>query len=350
MKVLIRADASKEIGIGHIMRTFAMAQFFVDMGTEVTYLCFEIPEQLEMLLERENIELIRFYKGVIGSTQDAELTADAAHVLKVDWVIADSYRFNHIYQKTLKAQGLKLMIIDDYGHVDYYSADIVLNSGVNPDKALYFNKDDYTQLLLGPKYIPLRREFLKPSRCSKEISPTGNKVLVTMGGSDPHLITLKVVESLIEMDNELQITVVTGPLYSYTELFTTAKNDRRFLMLHDANEIAALMSWADIGISAGGTTLAEMAYMGLPSIIIKTAENQYASKFYDIKFGTSLYLGDAENISNNQVYNSVMSLHNNELKRKKMSENGMRLVDGTGSERIYETLFKLSPSSVSETK
>ena len=35
-----------------------------------------------------------------------------------------------------------------------------------------------------------------------------------------------------------------------------------------------LMAWADVGVSAGGLTSWELAFMGLPGIVIVTAANQ----------------------------------------------------------------------------
>lgn len=344
MKILIRADASQEIGIGHIMRTYALAQTFIETGDEVTFLCFKLPRSLEMVLAKDSIEVIRSYDYLIGSDEDIRITADISRSFRIDWVIADGYSFDGQYQKRIKEQGVNLMIIDDYGHANSYSADIVLNPGVNPDPNLYQNRASKTILLLGPKFTPLRREFLQIPRCPKEIAPRGKKVLITMGGSDPLQITRKVIDSLKQISGDLEITVVTGPAYHYTHRLKDADNEiqSQILLLHDVNDMAALMSWADVGISAGGTTLAEMAYMGLPSIILKTADNQSASKYYAEIFGTSVYLGDADEIGENRILYSVISLLNNPLQRQLMSENGRRMVDGKGSLRIYDILLERS--------
>jgi len=102
------------------------------------------------------------------------------------------------------------------------------------------------------------------------------------------------------------------------------------------------MSWADIGISAGGVTLAEMAYLGLPTIVIQTAENQAACKYYDTKYGTSVYLGDAETVTKDQILDSVMLLYGDSWRRQKMRENGWNLIDGNGGRRVYEALMQHS--------
>ena len=344
MKFLIRADASRESGIGHLMRTYALAQTFIDLGNEVSYLSLEIPATMENLLDRDNIEIVRFYTKLIGSNQDAEITADIARALKVDWVIADGYSFDSEYQDVIKKQGLRLMVIDDYGHADFYRSDIILNPGINPHPDLYRKKDDNVQLLLGPEHISLRREFLKTSGCPKEIVPLGKRVLVTMGGSDPVQATWKVVDSLRDLTAKLEITVVTGSLYPYTKRLEAAiRGSENILLLHNSDDMAALMDWADIGITAGGTTLSEMAYMGLPNIIIQTADNQSSSKYYEL-FGTSIYLGDAELISRNQIQNSVDLLIADSSRRQMMSETGRKLIDGKGNKRVYDALLKHSSS------
>lgn len=341
LKILIRADASEETGIGHVMRCFALAQIFKDMGSEVFFLCLKIPIKLEELLIKTNIEFLRFYDDFTDIKGDAELTVNIARALSINWVVADGYAFDEKYQSILKEDGLNLMIFDDYGQSKYYSADIIVNPGLGADKNIYSNRASYTRLLLGPKYFPLRQDFLRAGMCSKEISSVGNRVLVTMGGSDPRHSTLKVIESLIGLDKFLQICVVIGPSYACPDRLRSAIDKSQILLLQDVESMAALMSWADIGISAGGGTLAEMAYMGLPNIIIKTADNQYASALYENEIRTSIFLGDVQVITNEQISSCVKSLCKDYLKRQEMSNNGQRLVDGQGCRRIFEYIEKL---------
>ncbi len=336
LKILIRADASEDIGIGHVMRCFALAQFFKNMGSEVYFLCLKIPVKSEELLIKTNMELIRFYDDFTNMEDDAELTAIIARALSINWVVVDGYAFDEKYQSILKEHDLNLMVIDDYGQSKYYSADIIVNPGLGADKNIYSNRASYTQLLLGPKYFPLRQDFLRAGMYSKEISSVGNRVLVTMGGSDPRQATLKVIESLIGLDKYLQICVVIGPSYACPDRLRSTIDKSQILLLQDVESIAALMSWADIGISAGGGTLAEMAYMGLPNIIIKTADNQYSSILYENEIGTSLFLGDVQVITNEQIRSCVKSLCKDYLKRQEMSNNGRRFVDGQGCIRISE--------------
>lgn len=337
-KILLRADASKKIGIGHVMRSYALAEAWQYMGGQAVFFYFELPRKLENLLKRENMKLIRFTNSLIGGKEDAQLTADLAHELGVSWVIADGYDFKAPYQKLLKKQGLNLLIVDDYGHSDFYAADIILNRGLDTQESLYANRKHYTKLLLGPKYISLRREFLRKQRWSKKIARQANKLLITMGGADPNQVTLQVVESLNNINCNLEIKVVVGPEYAFIDNLKAFESNSKVMIMQDVDDMAALMDWADVGITAGGGTLAEMTYMGLPNIIIKIADNQCASILYEKKFGTSLFLGDAQEITKEQISCCVELLCKNYLKRQEMSDNGRQLIDGKGSQRIFEFL------------
>ncbi|MBS4022826.1 MAG: UDP-2,4-diacetamido-2,4,6-trideoxy-beta-L-altropyranose hydrolase [Dethiobacter sp.] len=340
-KILLRAEASNIIGIGHMMRSFALAQYWKNMGGQVVFLSQEIPETLEKLLVNENMKLIRLPDIAIGSKKDAQLTADLTQKTGAELIIADGYHFAASYQKLIKNKGLKLLVVDDYGHSDFYAADIILNVGLDANERLYANREPYTQLLLGPEYVPLRQEFLKRHGYKKEIAQVGKKLLITMGGADPDQVTLKVIEALSKLDSNYQVRVVVGLAYNYANKLKAAAGKSNALLLQDVKEIAALMAWADIAISAGGGTLAEMAYMGLPNIVIKIADNQCSNMLYEKKIGASLFLGDAREITNEQITDSVKSLSQNYLKRQQMSANGRKAIDGKGSQRVFEFLVFL---------
>ncbi|MDO7788277.1 UDP-2,4-diacetamido-2,4,6-trideoxy-beta-L-altropyranose hydrolase [Desulforamulus aquiferis] len=335
-KLLLRADASGQIGIGHVMRSLALAQAWQDMGGEAAFLCLALPSKLKGLLNEEKIKTTIKDNILIGSVDDARLTAELARELGITWVIADGYDYNSHYQGLIKEWGLKLLIVDDFGHANYYPADIILNPGLDTNKGLYSNRETYTRLLLGPKYITLRREFIKLQRTQQEIAQEAKKILVTMGGADPGQVTLKAVEGLIDLGMDLQIKVVIGPAYTSTDKLMALAANGNVLILQDVKYMSSLFQWADLGLTAGGCTVAEMAYMGLPSIIIQTAENQYASQLYENKYGAAIFAGDAQTITKDHICCCVKTLCNDYPRRLEMSNNACKLVDGKGSYRIFE--------------
>ena len=92
----------------------------------------------------------------------------------------------------------------------------------------------------------------------------------------------------------------------------------------------ALMAWADIAIAASGSTSWELAFMGLPSLVISLADNQIAIAEKLYKYQIIHYLGWYEQIQIKQINQAVQELIGDRTKRKQMSLKGRKLVDGNG--------------------
>lgn len=214
--LVIRADASPRIGTGHVMRCLALAQDWLADGGRVLCVCASLPEALERLLRIEGCDVTRI-ECEPGSADDATETLVALHRWIADsngtsnlrrptpelggptagfWLVADGYHFGSDYQRETKEKGWRLLIMDDYGHASHYHADFVLNQNLHARAGLYARREPGTQLLLGPKFALLRRQF-KPWRdWRREVPTVARKVLVTLGGADPDSVTGDVADAL----------------------------------------------------------------------------------------------------------------------------------------------------------
>jgi UDP-2,4-diacetamido-2,4,6-trideoxy-beta-L-altropyranose hydrolase len=273
--LLIRADASPEIGTGHVMRCLALAEAWQDNGGEILFVSACCAPAIEDRLKKEGMPVLHIPQKA-GTSGDADETALLAHEQGVDWIVVDGYHFGAEYQKEIKDAGFSLLFIDDYGHADHYYADIVLNQNIYADMSFYKNYEQYTRFLLGTKYVLLRREFLKYSGWCRDIPNVARKILVTLGGSDPDNVTLKIIDALRTAELEgLEVKVVVGGANPHFDLIhETVKDLSNFTLIKNADNMPELMAWADVAISAGGSTCWELAFMGLPSIVIPIAENQ----------------------------------------------------------------------------
>ncbi len=192
------------------MRCLALAQAWQDRGQRAVFAMAETTPALQSRLAGEHCELVAI-AAIAGGLGDADETIALAHKQQAEWVVVDGYRFNSDYQRALKAAGCKILFLDDYGHANHYSADLVMNQNVGASEALYASREPYTRLLLGPRYALLRREFTEWRAWKREVSPTGRRVLVTMGGSDPENVTERVVEALTLVGlADLEAIVVVG--------------------------------------------------------------------------------------------------------------------------------------------
>jgi UDP-2,4-diacetamido-2,4,6-trideoxy-beta-L-altropyranose hydrolase len=329
--LVIRADASTEIGTGHVMRCLALAQGWQENGGGVYFVFATHNPELERRILNEGMNIIHS-ETVPGSIEDSMNLIKIVHETGADWVVVDGYHFGAIYQKKIKNAGLSLLFIDDFGHADHYYADIVLNQNIYAEPSIYKILEPYTRLLLGTKYALLRKEFLKFSGWKKETPEVARKVLVTLGGGDPHNVTLIVIESLkkIQTDGLEVIIIVGGANPHYSELNKAVQNFPNFKIINNGADMPELMAWADIAISAGGSTNLELAFMGLPAITINHAENQVLNSQVLEKNGVSENLGWYENIDSDTIFKTVDLVLGSQKIRNAMCKMGKKLVDGNG--------------------
>jgi UDP-2,4-diacetamido-2,4,6-trideoxy-beta-L-altropyranose hydrolase len=336
--ILLRADANSQIGTGHVMRCIALAQAWQDVGGSAMLATCELPTAVLARLEAESVGVIHIERG-LSEQQDAHRTIDVALQLGADWVVTDGYGFGSEYQRTIQKAGLKHLVVDDYGHARHYSANLVLNQNASAIESLYGSREIHTRLLLGTSYAMLRREFLPWRGWKREIPDTARNVLVTMGGADPNNATSPIVRALAQVTIPgLRAKIVIGPANPYCDVqhgqIDTCGRD--FELIAAGADMPALMAWADLAISAAGSTLWELLFMQVPTIAICIAGNQrgYVETlrtkagvaFHDTAAGSCNLTGD------------VLSLALSKPTRARMAANGRRIVDGDGSGRVIRSI------------
>lgn len=335
--LLVRADASEAIGIGHVMRCLALTKAWQATGGRVCYLMAESIPALEERLAREGVTITKI-SAARGSVSDAEQTVAEAHRLSAAWVVADGYRFEPDYIRKLKAVGPRVLFLDDDGRFDFYAADVVLNQNISANSAMYDKREPYTSLLLGSEYALLRPEFLVELR-NREYPAAARKVLVTMGGSDSENLTRKVLLGLLRLEPNIEVRIVTGSGNPWhEELQILADRRTGFQLESSPANMAPLMRWADIAISGAGSTCWELAYLGLPAIVIALSRDQREIASALAQNQVAVSLGWHANLTEEQISDTLDGLLDDQSQRRAMSERGLKLVDGRGAERVVAFL------------
>ena len=337
--LLIRADANTRIGTGHLMRCLALAQGWKDSGGEVAFITACESAGLLQRLSDEGFEAIQL-DSPYPDPADWGATSQVLAAHPNAWVVLDGYHFDETYQKQVKGAGHRLLVIDDMAHLEHYHADIVLNQNLHAEQ-LNYSCESYTQLLLGTQYVLLRREFLQWQGWKREIPEVARKVLVTLGGGDPDNVTLKVIKAMNKVELEdLEVKVVVGPSNPHMASLEEAVHHSPFTiqLLPAVRNMPELMAWADVAISAGGSTCWEVAFMGLPTVLLVLANNQR-----DIGEGLSEAsvvhnLGWFEEMTDAKIADALSELLTNPDRRSMMSDSGQTLVDGVGRERVIDIL------------
>lgn len=300
MNVVIRADASLQMGTGHVMRCLTLADALTARGANCQFICREhqgnLIEQIRHKGYRTHALPVVAEAGLsvggtrhpahaawLGSSQEQDAT-DCALILaeaKPDWLIVDHYALDAHWERALKPCYGQLMVIDDLADRPH-ACDVLL------DQTFGRHADDYRawvpagcQLLCGSQYALLRPEFaaLRPYSLERRTKPQLRQLLITMGGVDKDNATGQVLEALraCPLPAECQIKVVMGA----TAPWRVEVNEQALTMPWSTNvmvgvsDMARLMADSDLAIGAAGATSWERCCLGLPTIMVVQAQNQH---------------------------------------------------------------------------
>jgi len=340
MTLLIRTDASEVIGTGHVMRCIALAQAWMARGGRATFALATCASGLDARLQSEGLEVI-YLPVKPGSTDDAVHTVDLAQQLDVRWIVVDGYHFSADYQRVIKAAGVRLLFVDDYGHAEHYYADLVLNQNSYASKELYASREPYSRLLLGTHYTLLRREFWPWRGWQRAIPAVARKILVTLGGSDSGNVTFTVLQALRRLKQpDLEIRIVAGPAnpHRYVLLEEVERVPGAMHLLTQVTDMPELMAWADLAVSAAGSTCWELAFMGVPLVAIIVADNQQYIAESMAQANVALNAGWYTDLSSVALAAAVTNLLAAPDMRRRMSDRGRMLIDSLGAQRVADLL------------
>lgn len=291
-------------------------------------------------LEREHMTTIAFAL-IAGSEADADATISHAKDLNATWVVVDGYVFGTEWQRRVKNSGLLLLALDDFGHAGHYLADIVLNQNASALASIYPHHGSKVCFLLGTKYVLLRNEFVQRAIQSPGLRPVGRRILVTMGGSDPDNVTGRIIQAVAKL-KDIEVAVVIGGsnphLASLQRIIAETDLDVRLLV--DVEDISTQMAWADLAISAAGSTVWELAFLRVPTLYVILAGNQEQNARQLATWGAGLNLGWHHRLSETEVSNAVSRLLADTTARLTMANSGRTLVDGQGAERVVMEMKK----------
>ena len=99
-----------------------------------------------------------------------------------------------------------------------------------------------------------------------------------------------------------------------------SRSTKNFFLIRDTADMPELMVSSDMAIFAGGTTAWELAFMGVPTLVIILAENQRAVAEGLDERGAVINLGWHHNLSPVRIAKTLENLLLNAAIRGKMAE------------------------------
>ena len=336
-QIIFRVDGGTQLGMGHIQRTIILSS---ELANEFDFHFYIREDDVGFnYLESAGLQTYRLPQDMEGP-EEAEILITGKHENPPLVIIVDILDTSKNYMQVLKYHGSKIVTLENQG--DGASlADVVINSIVEGPESKDFTRNG-TRYLKGARFKILSPDFdVQYPDVQKDNIP---KVVVTLGGGDLTSSLPKVLKAVAGIKRDVHLTVIAGPAY---QGFESLKNEVKRLPLHiglhrEVSNMAKVLSGKDIAITAGGGTLYEIAYMGIPGIALCQCDHQEKNASIFESMGTVINLGNALEVSLKEISRTLATLLSDPVKRKEMSRKGKELIDGKGRERVTKIIRELA--------
>lgn len=311
MKFIIRADASTEIGSGHIMRCLTIADQLQKRGHDVQFFMLPLQGNLINYVQQCGYNTITMWQ-------------------MADVIIVDHYQIDAAVEQKLYAYANKIVVIDDLANRQHI-CDVLLDQ--NSTENYEYRYDTLVPKtcvkLLGPKYLIMRDEFIEARQNRQNRNDKVKKLLVFMGGTDPTHETMKVLEALEKFTFE-KVHVVCGNRNEQKSAIQLICEQREYYYHQQIDYMAKLMNEVDFSIGAGGGTTWERCYVGLPSSSTIVADNQTEGTEHLGNLGVVINLGWHEQVTSEIYENLLTFIQQHPEKLSMISNRGLQLTESSG--------------------
>jgi UDP-2,4-diacetamido-2,4,6-trideoxy-beta-L-altropyranose hydrolase len=360
----IRADGNAFIGAGHLMRCLTIADEVckISGGKEnIVFICADErssafvnargytalvlgTDYTKMEEEKQTIT------GIMSQYKNKHVSA-LPDPNKTDVILIDSYYVSDDYLSYMRNLG-RVVLMDDMAD-RVYPADCVVNYNIFADSSQYrqLYAGSKARLCIGSAYIPIREQF-KDSKY--RIRNKVENVLITTGGGDSENIAGRIlaalngcndISELKENTNKLNYHLIIGKFNPNLEEMKMLSERCPWVSIHvDVKDMASLMVQCDLAVTAGGTTVYELAAVGVPMIVFSYAGNQeqladYIGSSKIAGYGGKYHINQEETLRNIASlftrYRDNINIRNTCYSKEK------QLVDGKGGARLAEMLCEI---------
>ena len=326
--VTIRADAGPSLGYGHVRRTLSVAnKLQVMAGMQVRYLMK--PESDSALVQASGCDVIHLTDSSIESLVAAVKATDGPLIL-------DTYALTKGDLECLEQAGFCTVVFDDGKRLESYPANVVIDYAPGATQLPYQGLTT-TCFCLGPAYFPLRRKFLDLQVHRNRRRPI-QRVVITFGGSDPDDQTARTVKLFSQHSHPWKVVAILGP--GYTGRAEEVALPEGFVELRrNVADMAQVLAAADFVISGAGGTALELAYLGVPGLLLVLSEDQQRIASALAQVGAAINLGWSEHVSDHDIWHAIEQVAADSTCLDEMSAAGQRLVDGQGAKRIARAII-----------
>jgi len=336
--VVIRVDSSKEIGMGHLTRCLSIAKFIYDKGVDVMFLTQEEGTCLHVVEKGYQSHKIN-EEEIFDVSQLSNCYERFILIADINSKSIFKNRESYFSNLDLIRKNFQMLVTLEELTDHPYCSDIVIIPYFGAYK-IKLRECSNVVYLLGEKYFLLRDEF-----CNNDfkVQKLAKNILITMGGSDPNRISLKVLSALFVLSEEYKFHIVLGQAsdISDSELHHVMGNYKDCLMIYrNCSQMSEVMMSCDIAITNSGLTKYELAALGVPTIVISNNASQSKIDKIFSEFQSSIYLGVWKKLKKDKILEVCKELLVDYDLRLRLSNNGKKLIGKKGLDGIWNAIIE----------
>ena len=340
MHAVFRADANPAIGGGHVLRCLTLANAFAAEGWACSFAIRDGTLETVPALKMRSHGLL----PLAGPVEDEPEEIKDGLTAPCDLIVVDHYERGEDFEAQCRAFVGRVFTLDDQPR-RRHDADVLLDATPRPNENAYRAMVPAAcRLLIGPDYALLRPQFAtaRPAALSRrEQGGAPRRLLVSLGMTDPNNITARVLRGVAASRLPLTVDVVLGATAPHIETVRALIADLKLdASLHiDVSDMASLVSTADLAIGAAGQTSFERCCLGLPCLMVVTADNQ--TQFADALAAAGA-VESLISLDEADIAFALSSLVRDRARLHAMSRRAAALCDGEGASRAVEVVASIA--------
>jgi UDP-2,4-diacetamido-2,4,6-trideoxy-beta-L-altropyranose hydrolase len=345
LKIAFRFDASNIIGTGHLMEIISLIEALREKSKFDAFILTNQNSFTADKLREYDINNI-IYLGEYP-TEEAEAREIDSILGKINCkhLVLDLLDRSEDYYGYLKRKLTTTCVILDDGEHKEIDASVVVNYSITQDPDFYRGAKKYaTQYLIGPPYFFLDDAIIKTRPVT--VGPNVERIFINQGGSDPFGLTAKIIRAL-ELDNFGQeFHVVLGGLLQdehrieLEHLKDDVQGNYKFYSNLPKINMYALMGKSDLAISAAGNTLYELAFLGVPTLVLSHDQRHDVVACAFAQKQAVINLGIGASVSESQIVAALKRFINDEPARMALSNNARSLFNSGMNTSLVEELIR----------
>ena len=266
MSLIILSEAGYIYGFGHFYRTSGICEKAEKEGRDAV-----------MYLVGDDVAKENLKRSFVSFKDWHDPAVRSELISKDDTILVDSYHVVIKELEELQEIAGKMIVVDDNVRLDYHDMNIL-----NPNyfaAYLDYPQDHGNTFYLGKDYTLLRDAFDEP--VTRTTAEKVTNVLITMGGTDLKHMTVKAIDTIRSVSDDVSVHVVATNAYTDIDEIRSKIGPGDTLYSNvDADKMSELMRTCDFAVATAGGTSNELIKMQCPSALVVVADNQLLNTRY----------------------------------------------------------------------